>query len=287
MTSTLPRSNPFSATARATLASMRWRMQALRLPALVLMLILGPLLTGCAAWRPTTVPIATTELPASCGARPDTLIVMLPGGGSRPEEFVSEGLVAALRERRIAADVMLVDSHIGYFRQRSIVDRLRTDVIGPARARGYRHIWIAGISLGAFGSLIYAQANPQDIAGIALLGPYLGKRELGEAIEAQGGLQRWQPPQGATDPADDDTPIWRWLQPYAERPRTTPRPELYLGYGRTDRLAFNQRLLGAALAPDHVFVADGGHDYPPWLATWRGMLDAMPLRRDTGCVTPP
>ena len=212
---------------------------------------------------------------------------MLPGGGSRPEEFVSEGLVAALRERSIAADVLLVDAHVGYFRERSIVDRLRADVIGPARSGGYRHIWLAGISIGAFGALLYSEANPQDIDGIALLGPYLGKRAIGEAIEAQGGLQRWQAAQAVPGPADDDTPIWRWLQPYAERPRTTPRPELFLGYGRSDRLEFNQRLLAAALPPDRVFARDGGHDYPPWLAAWRGMLDTMPLRRDPTCVTPP
>jgi pimeloyl-ACP methyl ester carboxylesterase len=237
--------------------------------------------------RPTTVPLATISLPASCASRPDTLVVMLPGAGSRPEEFVQEGLVAALRERRIAADVMLVDAHIGYFKERSIVDRLRADVIGPARARGYRHVWLAGISLGAFGALIYSQAHAPDIDGIALLGPYLGKREVAEAIGAQGGLQRWQPQAPVPGEVDDDTPVWRWLQPYAERPRATPRPELFLGYGRTDRFEFNDRVLAAALAPDHVFVEAGGHDYPPWLAAWRGMLDVMPLRRDSSCAAPP
>ena len=250
----------------------------------LLSLLSSLLLSGCGLWRPVTVPIGTLAEPARCATRPDTLIVMLPGSYARPEEFVTEGFVAALRERRIAADVVLVDAHLGYYSDRSIVDRLRADVIAPALAQGYKHIWLAGISVGAFGSLIYAQAQPEGIAGLALLGPYLGKRAVSEEINAQGGLRAWRAPVGALDPGDVDTIVWRWLQPYAAARRPATRPEIFLGYGRDDRFIFSDTLLAAALPADHVFTAEGGHDYPPWRAVWARMLDAMPLPRDASCA---
>lgn len=242
------------------------------------------LLTGCTLWRPTTVPIGTIAQPARCASQPETLIVMLPGAGSRPQEFIGEGLVAAVRERRIAADVLLVDAHRGYYSERSIVDRLRADVIAPALARGYKRIWLAGISLGAFGALIYSQAQPQGIEGVVLLGPYLGSTAGSEAVAAQGGLAQWRAPIGALDPGDIDRVVWRWLQPYAMGPKPASRPDLFLGFGLDDRFGFSHKLLAAALPADRVFATEGGHDYPPWLRSWNRMLDAMPLPRDASCA---
>ncbi len=142
-----------------------------RFPALTVAVWLGASLVGCPVWRPATVPIATIAEPAPCASRPDTLLVMLPGSSSLPQDFVREGFVRAVRERRIAADVVLVDAHVGYYADKRIARRLRADVIAPALAQGYRQIWRAGLSIGAFGALIYGEAQPQGIAGIVLLGP--------------------------------------------------------------------------------------------------------------------
>ncbi|MBC8058558.1 MAG: alpha/beta hydrolase [Rhizobiales bacterium] len=256
----------------------------IRIPQVATTVALAALLTGCGLWRPVTVPIGAIGDPAHCAARPDTLIVMLPGSGARPEEFIREGFVAAVRERRIAADLILVDAHRGYYNDRSIVDRLRADVIVPALAQGYRRIWLAGISLGAFGALIYSEAQPQGIEGVVLLGPYLGSRAASEEIAAQGGLAQWGAPTGALDPGDIDTIVWRWLQPYAVRQKPAERPDLFLGYGVGDRFVFSHKLLAAALPADRVFATEGGHDYPPWLRSWNRMLDAMPLTRDPSCA---
>ena len=249
-------------------------------PSKLVTIALALLLSGCALWRPVTVPIATIREPAPCVVRPDTLLVMLPGSYSRPEEFVREGFVRAVRERGIAADMVLVDAHVGYYADKSIVDRLRADVIAPALAQGYTRIWLVGISIGAFGALIYSEAQPQGIVGVVALGPYLGKRALSEEINAQGGLRSWRAPVGRLDPDDIDTIVWRWLQTDA-----ATRPDLFLGYGRDDRFVFSDRLLAAALPADRVFTAPGGHDWTPWLAMWTQMLDKMPLKRD-GCAKP-
>ena len=246
-------------------------------------LVLG----GCSVWRPVTVPIPTIREPAPCAVRPDTLLVMLPGSYSRPQEFIAEGFVDAVRKRRIAADLLLVDAHVGYYADKSIVDRLRADVIAPALAQGYTRIWLVGISIGAFGALIYSEAQPQGIAGVVALGPYLGKRALSEEIAAQGGLRAWRAPVGKLDPDDIDWVVWRWLQPYAAQPIAVARPELFLGYGRDDRFVFSDKLLAAALPADRVFTAAGGHDWAPWRALWNDMLDAMPLARDAGCAAVP
>jgi pimeloyl-ACP methyl ester carboxylesterase len=244
------------------------------------------LLGGCALWRPVTVPIGTLRLQAPCTPRPDTLLVMLPGSYSRPEEFVDEGLVAAVRERGIVADIVVVDAHVGYYSDRSIVYRLRQDVIEPARTQGYRQVWLIGVSIGAFGALIYAEAQPQQVDGIVALGPYLGKRGLVEEIRAQGGLQRWRAPVGALDPADIDTIVWRWLQAYAGAAQPPQRPPLFLGYGLDDRFRVSDDLLAAALPPARVFTADGGHDWGPWRALWARTLVALPLARVPRCAVP-
>jgi pimeloyl-ACP methyl ester carboxylesterase len=225
----------------------------------------------------------TIQAPAGCTSTPATLIVMLPGAASTPDEFVREGFVRALRERRIAADVTIVDAHLGYYRERSIIDRLRADIIEPARARGYRQIWLVGISLGGFGSLIYSREQAEGINGIVAIAPYLGEGLVAQEVAAQGGLSTWR-----SQPADGepiDAPLWRWLQGYAQAGVT--RPPLYLGYGRADRFAATNGVLGAALPPDHVFTTDGGHDWPPWRALWQRMLDAMPLPRDASCGAAP
>ncbi len=256
----------------------------LRSAATAVSLTITTRLAGCGLWRPVTVPIGTIAEPARCATKPDTLIVMLPGAGSRPEEFIGEGLVGAVRERRMSADIVLVDAHRGYYSDRSIVDRLRDDVVAPALAQGYTRIWLVGISLGAFGALIYSEAHPRGIEGVALLGPYLGSRAASEEIAAQGGLAPWRAPTGALDPGDIDTIVWRWLQPYAIGPKPASRPDLYLGYGLGDRFAFGHKLLAAALPAERVFATEGGHDYPPWLRAWNRMLDTMPIKRDASCA---
>ena len=250
-----------------------------RLPFLLLLVVV---LSGCGVWRPVTVPMATIREPARCAAPATTLIVMLPGSFSRPEEFAREGFVQAVRERRIAADVLLADAHLGYYSDKSIIDRIQADIVAPARAQGYAQIWLVGISVGAFGALIYTEAQPAGITGIVALGPYLGKRAVVEEVAAQGGLRTWRAPVGRLEPDDVDTALWRWLQL-----GTRARAELYLGYGRADRFVVSDDLLAVALPPDRVFTTDGGHDWPPWRALWQRMLDAMPLKRDASCAVMP
>jgi pimeloyl-ACP methyl ester carboxylesterase len=229
------------------------------------------------------VPLRTIAEPARCDARPETLLVLLPGARSMPEEFQQEGFVQAVRERQLAVDVLLVDAHPGYYYSRSIVERLRADIIEPAHARGYRRIWLAGISLGGAGAMSYAEAWPNDVDGIVMLAPFLGSRESAQEIANAGGLSAWQAP-SVSNEGNVDLSLWRWLQTQTSPSAAGRKLPLYLGYGVDDRFAFNHEVLRQALPAERVFTTEGGHDWPAWIVLWQRVLDAGVLPRDTTCV---
>lgn len=242
----------------------------------------GLLVAGCGGMREATVPLATSLDRSSCARNADTLLVMLPGLYSTPDEFEREGFVRAVRDNRIAADVMLVDAHIGYYNNKTILERLSTDVVAPARSQGYRQIWFVGISLGGFGGLLYAQTHPGELAGLVALAPYLGERVLSTDIANAGGLSKWTGPlidvSADTPRTPSETQLWQWLRGYSGYTQTGgARPPLYLGYGLDDRFVFSHRLLAAALPPERAFTTEGGHDWPEWRRLWQRMLPTLPL----------
>jgi pimeloyl-ACP methyl ester carboxylesterase len=193
------------------------------------------------------------------------LVVFLPGRGDRPEDFEGRGFLAAARAAGMSADVLAVDAHLEYYRRRMIVDRLWSDVVLPARARGYRRLWFVGISLGGLGSLALAQRHPDAAAGILAIAPYLGEPDLVREIEAAGGLARW-----SGDPsAPELRGLWGWLRGYATG---AERPPLWLAYGEADRYAYGHRLLASALPEGHVLAGSGGHDWTAWTPLWPQIL---------------
>lgn len=243
------------------------------------------LLAGCGGWRAATVPLRVLERPAACPSPVDTLVVLLPGSYSLPEDFDREGFVAAVRERHLAVDLALVDAHVGYYRERKIVDRLAADVIAPARARGYRRVWLAGISIGGLGTMLYADERPGEVDGLIALAPYLGSPEIARTVRAAGGLRQWHPPDTVPQVDDLDGGLWRWLRRAVVE--TPERPPLVLGYGLSDRFVENDAVLAAALPPGRVFTAPGGHDWPVWQQLWRDLLPTLDLPVDPACRVDP
>ena len=266
----------------------------------VLLVAAGPMLAGLPGcqWLPRAPVTPMSQLREPGQRVADTLVVMLPGAYSRPQEFVDNGFVRALRMHGVSADIIIADAHLGYFRNHSVLRRLREDVVAPARAQGYRTVWMVGISLGGFGALAYACLHGRDpahgVEGVFAVAPYLGSRGLIDAIGAAGGPRAWVDADGGAlprsldedaNPDDAERALWRWL---AKPP--TGAPPLYLGYGTEDRLADGHRLLAEVLPADRVSTVPGGHDWPPWLALWqqwlgRGLLDTVlarvPGRADT------
>lgn len=242
---------------------------------LVAFLLVVAVLTGCASPRPTLTPLPMLVDRAPPTSGPRALIVLMPGIREVPSDLVERGFVAAVRSRGIAADVVIPDTHIGYFRDRTFIERLRADIVQPARGRGYSEVWLAGISLGGFGSLLYAsRAQADEVDGIIALAPYLGDQRLTEEVLAAGGLQAWRPRATAHDAERN---ILRWLQGYGRN--DSDRPPLYIGYGHTDAYATMGGQVASMLPPEQSIVAAGGHAWAPWTAIWNEVLDRAPLPR--------
>ncbi len=226
------------------------------------------LFAGCATAPPATIPM-NTLLYAEKGTQNRTLIVLLPGIRDQPGKYESQGFVGALRSRGLAADLVAVNAHFGYYTSGSVVERLKIDVVVPAQAQGYDKIWLVGISLGGLGSLLYSMHYPDDVEGILILGPYLGGRGLIEEISEAGGLVSWQP--GDLSKQHRFRALWAWLKNYDKNSKGLP--PLYLGYGHWDKFATAHSILAAMLPPERVYVTPGWHNWRTWKKLWDKVLD--------------
>ncbi len=242
-----------------------------RLTPLLLAALLGATVTACA----TASKDRTMEVERHPAAlRPSTtLMVLLPGAGDDPAAYVENGFIDALADARGDIDVIAVDAHAGYYFGRTIVDHLREDVLGPARAEGYQQIWLVGISMGGFGALLFSQHHGDMVDGLIVLAPYLGKGRTLRPINAVG-VRSWEP---RAEEGDYSHELWRWLKGYQDQESSPGHPPLYLGYGLDDRSARAHALLGELLPADHTFTGQGGHDWDVWTPLWRRILASADL----------
>jgi pimeloyl-ACP methyl ester carboxylesterase len=190
----------------------------------------------------------------------------LPGAYQGAQDFLTAGFAEAVRRRRIALDLNFVDLELTHVGDRGALNRLRSDIVLPARAAGVS-IWLGGISLGGLFALDYAASYPDELDGLCLLAPYLGNRMLTAEIADAPGLSQWQP--GELAETDEERRIWR----YIKSRRADSRP-LYLGFGRGDRFAAAHALLAATLPADSVDVIAGGHEWSTWSRLWENFLDS-------------
>src|SRR5574337_455689 len=215
------------------------------------------------------------------------LFVFLPGHGDSPHTFWKKGLVQAVRARKLPVDMIAVDAHIGYYMEGTIFDRLKQDVIEPAKAGGYRRIWLVGNSMGGYGSISYARLFPQDVAGVILLGPFLGDRKIIQQIRDAGGLAAWEPGELPRNGKDNwETQLWKWLKDGSQQKdfwlwvrdcdeENSCPARVYLGYGKRDRFAPGQKLMAESLPIQDVIEIDGGHNWSTWRKLWDMILDRL------------
>jgi pimeloyl-ACP methyl ester carboxylesterase len=200
--------------------------------------------------------------------------VLLPGAGDRAETFEQRGFVEELRNRSLSIDIRATDATFGYYMKGTILERLATDVIAPAKAHGYKEIWLAGPSMGGFGSLFYARAHTADITGVLTIAPFLGDKDLIAEITATGGLKKWQAPARVDEMNRDNyqREIWRWLQAATQGKEAAPL--IFAGYGTSDGLSAADSLLAAELPPARVFLTTGAHEWPAWQRVLKSFLDS-------------
>ena len=261
---------------------MTHRCKAGRLACIALLIsTMGQL--GCSSTQPlhaNTMDVLYDEQQV-CAAPAPVLLVFLPGAHMTPEEFVREGFLAAVRSRNLAVDMRIADAHLGYAYDGSMGRRLHEDVLAPARAQGYRRIWMIGISLGGYVALNYLRDHPSEIEGVVVLAPYLGPRgwiaALEQSTESAQRKAMFVTRPGAGGATEQDLKLWGWLS--EERSAGLP---IHLGYGATDRFAPGHRILATTLSIDRVRVVPGGHDWGPWSTLWTDWLDQnlLPTRCD-------
>jgi pimeloyl-ACP methyl ester carboxylesterase len=230
------------------------------------------LLSGCAGMLPAPTPMKSIDYAAASPAK--CLFVLLPGAGDRAETFEQRGFVEALRSRSLSIDVRAADATIGYYMRGSVLDRLAADVLAPEKLRGYQETWLVGPSMGGFGSLFYGRAHTNDITGVLAIAPFLGDKDLIREIAGAGGLKKWQAPARVEQMNRDNyqREMWRWFQ--ATTQGREPAPLIFLGYGTSDSLGTAAALLTAELPPSHVFLTEGGHEWPAWRRVLESFLDS-------------
>ena len=214
---------------------------------------------------------------AQPGVVAETRVLFLPAAYTGPEDFVQAGFVSAVRERELPLDLVFADVNLQHLTDRTILRRVRHELVLPARALGCRSIWICGISLGGFIGLSFAERYTTEIEGLCLLAPYLGNHMITGEIERAGGVAGWEPAQ--LGPEEDERRVWRFIKTRVNHP-----VEVHLGYGREDRFANSHRMMAVALDPQNVQTVAGGHDWAAWAKLWTSFLDRRFVQPDTQAV---
>jgi pimeloyl-ACP methyl ester carboxylesterase len=239
-----------------------------------LIIVLSLLAAGCSYLAKEPMETETYQtVPA--GERRN-LIVFIRALYGNHKTFEKEGLVAMVRAKGLSYDMVAPNAHMVYYYGRTLDKRLREDVIEPARSAGYKNIWLVGVSMGGLGSLLYLLNYPEDsgIAGIVLMAPFLGEREILHEIIQAGGLRKWEP--GDYGDNDRQRLLWDWLKRYDQQQNHLP--PIYLGYGDDDAYALGQGLLAAILPSNQVVLIEGTHSVDTVKEIWAIMLDTVPFQ---------
>jgi pimeloyl-ACP methyl ester carboxylesterase len=207
----------------------------------------------------TVVPLRTIAYEQT--PHKERLLVYLPGNGDSMSVLKATGIVDSIRTYAPSFDIVAADVNFGYYADRTLHQRVTDDIITPALARGYRHIWFLGNSLGGFGSQIYALKHPGVIEGMILLAPFTTSNAPIREIVKAGGLAAWSMP-ARVKKEDWGRTLWQWHKECANGGRGCPK--MYIAYGVSDRFAPGIRLLEQRLPKGCVIALDGGHDWPVW-----------------------
>ena len=191
-------------------------------------------------------------------------LVMLPGAHMPAHEFVQAGFMQSLVDQDLPLDLMVVDIDLVQTHPEDAQNRVREQVLMPARAR-YERLFVGGISLGGQAALLHAAQGAVHIDGLCLLAPYPGSRLAMNAIDRAGGLDSWQAT--ALELSDPDYQIWQWLK---QRPQTA---SFFMGYGREDRFFDGMQRQAAQWPLASIDVIPGAHDWPTWKTLWALFLN--------------
>ena len=232
------------------------------------------LCSGC-LWS-TKGPLDSRWYESQSEMQPNLIVFLRGMGGARncffnPHEcFDEKGFTASVKDRHLPYDMVAPNMHYGYYKDRSFVNRLKEDIIIPAQAKGYKNIWLAGVSMGGLGSIFYLKEHPKDIKGIVILGPYLGGDDIIDELDEAGGLHKWHP--GDYDPDDQwQADIWAFLKKYPHNSQEAP--PIFLGLAEQDLYIKGQEILANYLPQGRVIKIKGKHRFSTFYELWELFLE--------------
>ena len=221
------------------------------------------MLTACVPQ--TKIPLPLLEYGQMKSSGNTDLLILLRGIGGDYQDFEKHGLIEQVRVKQLPVDIVVPDAHYGYYRDETIVKRLKQDIIDPAVAKGYRRIWLAGFSMGGLGCLFYLREHPEDISGVMLTSPFLGWYSIRKEVKDAGDVRNWQPEKSQV--TDWQFLIWSFIRDYSFHPENYP--PIILGYGENDSMVENgPQLLAETLDQKNVFTLPGDHDYATFKKIW-------------------
>ncbi len=238
------------------------------------------LLTACLPGGPAQTKIPIEQMQAKSANEKKILVVVLPGRGDDVANIKASGIADAIQSSMPDADVVLTGISLAYYMEGRMPQRLHEEIILPARERGYKEIWLVGASMGGMGALMYDRQYPGDATGLVLLAPFLGGREVLQQIDVAGGLDKWEagPIPAAVDKNNFDRELWRHLKTWHSRSSSRSN-DVWLAYGKSDRLSAAMPPLQQLLKSDQVFVREGGHAWVVWTPAAKDIFAAIAEER--------
>ena len=232
---------------------------------------------GCVTLGHASNPIPTRVVSAPDPAPQRTLVVVLPGIGSDVRDLDRHHVAQAIQRQWPDAEVMLTSAALAYYApDGGLVQRMHDEIIEPARAAGYRKIWLVGASLGGLGVLLYEQQYPGELAGVVAFAPFLGDEVLPDQIRRAGGIEYWRGPEHPV-PQQVKNPytgypwlVWTMARNWLLRPEQARR--IWIVCGDEDNLRPDVELLASALPEAHYVEVEGGHRWSVWLASMDATL---------------
>lgn len=236
-------------------------------------LILAALLiSSCVYQRPTSTPILATGYPA-----PDSsgisLVIFFPGYRDKIEAFQRHGFIQLLNHYYPQADSVVIDSHIAYFEDQTLVIRIYEDIISPAIENGYQKIILVGVSLGGLGALWTSYELRDHIDSIVLFAPYLAGADAEREIENYGSINAWV--RTFDGLPNKNQQVWYWINSLLVEEKF--KQSIILAYGRNDRLASLADLLAGELPISNVMTNEGSHKWKDWAQLWEMVLSQKAL----------
>lgn len=244
-------------------------------------LALALLGASCVRLLPAPNPMGRVEAqPPPREAR--CILLLLPGVGDRGVELVRQGFFRQVQDRALPVAVAAADATLGYYFSQTLHARLAEDVIAPLRrAHPAARLWLAGISMGGFGALLFAQQHAAEVDGVLAMAPFLGGPELAQEIRAAGGLGQWKaPPREEPTAANYQRQLWRWLKEVTSV--GAEGPKLHLGYGIDDPVSAQGAMLASALPSGRVTLRPGAHVWEAWSPIFDSFLDSPEFRSACG-----